>query len=67
VEPHLGGCTTDAAVHLGDRDLASRLAFDLVEQSQWNPRREREHAVRIVPLLSPLAGGFVPEAHGASK
>jgi hypothetical protein len=47
VEPHLGGCAPDAAVHLGYRDTATRLPFDLVEKAQWDPWREGEHAARI--------------------
>jgi hypothetical protein len=67
VEPHLGRCPADAAVHLGDWDTATGLPFDLVEEAQWDSRREGEHAARIAGRGSPNCPSFVPGAQPESK
>jgi hypothetical protein len=63
VEPHRGGRATDAPVHLGDRDGPAGLAFDLVQESLWDARRERKHGVRIARRSSQLPRAFASEAH----
>jgi hypothetical protein len=66
-ELHPGSSTTDAAVHLGDRDRPVRLPLDLVEEPTWDPRCEGEHGDRIARQASRKSGAFVAEPHGERK
>jgi hypothetical protein len=67
VEPHRGGRATDAAVHFGDRNRPARLAFDLVEESLWNPRCEGEHGAMVALRSSRICGIFAPKPHEERK
>ena len=67
VEPHLGGCASDRAIHFGDRNGSLRLPLDLVEEPEWDARGEREHAARLAWQASRILHVFVPERHERTK
>jgi len=66
-ETHFGGCAADTAIHLGDRNSSPRLRLDLIEQSEWDARREREHDARIARHSSRNGCTLGAEAHTESK
>jgi hypothetical protein len=67
VEPHLGGSSSDAAIHLGDGNGSPRLSVDLIEEAGRDARREGEHAARLAYRTSRNLQVFVPERHGKTK